>query len=127
MPAKPFDFMIVSLNKDYTSSLKRDDICIVTPHNWYGNTNGWNKNDPESHILEQREKDYYKANPYNYQDDRVYWMQERGYILHSKRDDIGTVVSRSDNHWTVLNVDGKDNNESVIPSIAYEVLEKYKR
>ena len=124
MPAKPFDFMIVSLNKDYTSRLKCGDICIVTPYNWYGNTNGWDKNDPEKHILEKRETDYYKANPHHYKDDLTYYRQERGYVLRSDCNDLGITVSWPESHWDVLNVDGKDQNEDLLH--AQNVLEKYK-
>lgn len=127
MPRKPFDFMIVSLNKDYDSNkLKRGSVCIVTPYNWYGDTNGWDKNDPEAAMLERQEQDKYAPYPNAFQDLKTYWNQERGYVLYSKNSNTGCIVAWSDNHWDVLNIDGEDQSASdSFPAKALEVLEKY--
>lgn len=125
MPQKPFNFMIVSLNKDYHPlKFKRGDVCVVTPHNWYGNTNGWSKDDPEKKILEQEELQLYKSNPGLYANDLIFWKQERGYELHS--DDSIIVVPFDDNFWNVLNIDGQDrHNMPSLPEMAMEVLKEY--
>lgn len=126
MPRKPFDFMIVSLNKDYDSvKLKRGSVCIVTPYNWYGNTNGWDKNDPEANILHIQEQEEYKLQPHSLQSLKTYWRQERGYTIYSKDSNTGCIVSWSDNYWDILNIDGEDQSTDDFPIRALEVLEKY--
>ena len=128
MPRKPFDYMIVRLEKDYGANyFKRGEICIVTPHNWYGNTNGWCKNDPEAATFEREEQEKYKLNPHAIHYDRTYWNQERGYALYSKDSEYSCIIDWSNARWSVLNIDGKDQSPGVgdCPPEASKTLERY--
>ena len=122
MPRKPFDFMVVKLTKDYgKDTLKKGDICIVSPYNWYGNTNGWDKDHPEAAIFEAKEKEEYSRTLTRMNDPRTYWRQERGYVLHTSDGSFSTIVSWSDNHWDILNVDGEDQTKADFPVEALEI------
>lgn len=129
MPKKPFDFMIVRLGKDYGSTnLKKGEVCVVTPHNWFGNTNGWTEDDPDVQMLEEEEKLLYKSmSAYDFKELKTYWNQERGYVLYSKYGDVGATVSRDNNCWDVLNIDGRDqSNNTEVPQKAFDILTQYK-
>lgn len=119
--------MIVSLNKNYGSvNYKKGEICIAVPYNWYGNNNGWDKNDPEAPLLEKQEQEQYKTHPSLTQNLRTYWNQERGYVIYSKNTSFGCIVSWSDARWNILNIDGEDQSVDYgLPKKALEVFEKY--
>ena len=128
MPRKPFEYMIVSLNKDYhPTNFKSGDVVIVTPYNWYGNTNGWSKDDPGAYMYEQKEKEELALDPYLAQEIRTYWNQERGFVLESygRPCDFGVIVSRDENYWDILNIDGVDQSKSDLPIGAVETLQQY--
>ena len=125
MPVKPFEYMIVKLTKDFGLHYPVGSVCIVQPYSWYGNTNGWNKNDPEAVGKAQEEANLYADDPFLYSDHRTYWNQERGFVVSLPGLDSSIIVSRYENYWEILNIDGVDKTNDDFPDGALEAFRKY--